>query len=240
MNSKELRNLQEPFKTSLKARKVLLKLTYKKDALADLKFSLSHLIEEKPVEVYTIAVDLLRRPRKRLPKVVAEGIKEISLLAARNSLCDPLAFSDWTAMEYRDYHQLASYRLQCKVGSGKILFTGSFLESVGTKWVWYNTTCGVCLPGHERFVPVRPGELGITKCPPEWWVDYLEEVAVSVGDLPRGGPFENKSICNRTLQNLARLCPTCYKVAVKQLPIFESKLSSAITEILHEVRVFVD
>jgi len=239
---KTLRSLEEPFKSSHEARKVLLKLT-SEDDLEDIKFSLSHLMKEKPVEVYAIVVELLRAPRKRaLPQVITEGVEEMARLAARKSLPNPLELGGWhdkMNIGSLDYSQLARYHFRCKHRPADIFWTGSFLKSAGTKWVWCNTRCGVCPPAPESF-EVRDEVLGITEYPPKWWVEYWKKVLASVKEFPCGGAFEDGSIRNDTLQTLARMCPTCYEAAAKELPLFEGQLLSVVAKVIDGVRVFVD
>jgi len=243
--SRKFRNLKEPFKSSRKARKILLKIAYEEDALEDIKSSLSHLIEEKPAEVYTIAVELLRAPHKPLPKVITEGVEEIARSAARKSLQNPPKFgdrTDETNIGRFDYPQLAYYHFQYKHRLVDILWTESFLKSAGTQQVWCNTSCGVCPPARkDDFVaPHVCKALGITEYPPKWWAEYWTKVVTSVKEDPCWGPFEDGSIRNDTLQALARVCLTCYEAAARELPHFEDQVSNAINKVIDGVRIFVD
>lgn len=248
--SRTFRNLKESFKSSRKARKILLEITYEEityeeDALEGIKSSLSHLIEEKPAEVYAIAVELLRGHRESLPKIITEGVEEIARSAARKSLCFPLIFGGKTdEMDNGrfEYPQLFYYHFRCKHRLVGILWTESFLKSAGTERFWYNIRCGVCPPAFKDdfVVPHVREVLGITEYPPKWWAEYWTKVVTSVKDDHCWGPLENGSIRNDTLQALARVCPTCYDAAAKGLPLFEDKVLSVINKVIDGVRIFVD
>ena len=69
-----LRNYTEPFKSRHEARKVPLRLGYKENTLEDIERTLSYLMGERPVEVYSITLDLRTRDRP-LPEAIVKGVK---------------------------------------------------------------------------------------------------------------------------------------------------------------------
>ena len=84
---------------------------------SSISHSLSYLLKEKPVEVYAIALDLLRDSRKPLPRVFAKGVEDIAHYAARSSLLDR-QLGPWTPetqVKEDDYDRFVDYHLQYRL-----------------------------------------------------------------------------------------------------------------------------
>ena len=243
MFGRTLRGRTEPFRSGNEARRVLSRINYEEDALEDIKRSLSRLMKERPVEVYAIALDLLRASRKRpLPKVIAEGVEGIARSAVRNSLLDPL-LGPWTTemgAKHGDYLQLINYHHRCSIELLEFLVTEAVIKSMGTEWIWYNTRCGVCTLVLDSFV-VPSAALGTAKLPAKWWVTYWETVIASVRESPCEKLFNSGHIWDSTFQALAIECPTCHRAVAKEFPLFKEKILNAVTKIIDGVRItFVD
>ena len=201
---------------------------------------LSVLIEDTPVEVYAIALDLLRDKLNPLQKEIDEGVQAIARLAARNSLLDPpLELERWKAemgIEFRDYAWFASYHHRCGIRLFQFLATEDLIKETGAGWVWYNTNCGVCPPttAESLVVPV-PTVQGILKYPATWWVDYWERIVPFTWEHPCEKSFEDEQIWGSTLRTLAGQCPTCYTVVREEYPRFRDKVVKKITDIIGDV-----
>jgi len=239
--SKTTRDLSEPFKTSRDARRVLLRMSYDDEALGDIERSLSYLINQSPVEVYAIALDLLRDPRKPLPREIANGMERIARIAGRNSLRDP-PLGVWTTgmhIKQDDYIRFTDYHLWCRIRLAQFLATADLIKKTGDEWIWYNTRCGVC-PLTPTSIVVPTAALGAGKRPATWWVTYWEKVVALVGECPSEDPFTDGHIWDSTLRGLAKECPTCHETAAKEFPHFKDKLVNMITDIIDGVRMPFD
>ena len=74
----------KPSKTSHEAQRNLCNAEYNKVMLEHIGYPLSRLLKESPVEVYAIALDLLRDTRKPLPREFTERVENIARSAARS------------------------------------------------------------------------------------------------------------------------------------------------------------
>jgi len=195
-------------------------------------------MKDKPVEVYAIALDLLRAPGNILPRDVARGVEDMARSAARNSLLDP-PLGIWTTemnIELDDYNRFTAYHFRCRGRLLVFLVTGDTVKNTGTDWVWFNTRCGVC-PLTLKSIVVPIAVLGKGKYPATWWVKYWERIVTSVGDSPCEKPFIDEAIWNTTLHALAKKCPTCHEAAVREFPLFREKLVKMVTKIIENVRI---
>ena len=232
----------EPFKTSHEARRDLRKVDYCKITPEHIRRSLSHLLREDPVEVYTIALDLLRSPRKPLPTEFAEDIEDIARSAARSSLLN-CQLDSWTPEMFAkkdDYERFIDYHRQCRARLVASLVTGELMEIMGTHWIWYNTGCGVCSPIPKSNV-VSDWGLEAGDHPATWWATYWERNVTTVGDSPCEKALENERIWESILRALATECPECHEIAARQFPLFKEKLSEMVAKIINGVRtLFID
>ena len=232
----------EPFKTTDDAREGLRDVDYSKTTLDNITHSLSRLLEENAVEVYAIALGLLRNTRKPLPREFTQGVEDIARYAARNSLLDR-QLGPWTPetlVKKDDYDRFVGYHLQCRARLVRSLESKELIGNTGTHWIWYNTRCGVCHPVPNS--SIVPNEvLGVGKCPTAWWVTYLERTVSCVADSPCEKAFESDDIWRPLMRTLAKECPTCHEAAVREFPIFKDRLLGMVTEIVNSVRIhFVD
>ncbi|KAF9644829.1 hypothetical protein BDM02DRAFT_3190234 [Thelephora ganbajun] len=236
--TKALSGHQEPFKSCDEARKILWRINWNEAALDSVKYSLSRLMRERPVEVYSIVLDLLRAPPQPFPREIARGVEGMARSAARNSLLDP-PLGAWTTevnIRLDDYIRFTTYHLRCGVRLLEFLATEDLIKKTGTEWIWYNTRCGVC-PTTAKSIVVPAAALGTAKYPATWWVTYWERVVASVGEFPCEKPFKNERIWDSTLRDLARECPACHKEAAREYPIFRKKLIDLIAEITNGVEL---
>lgn len=194
-------------------------------------------MKRSPVEVYAVALDLLRYPRKTLPETIVQGVEDIARSAARHSLRGP-PLGDWTPkmkVKSDDYTQLINYHRQCTLRVLKFVATGDLIKRTGTEWIWHNPRCEACPPTSK--VPVVA--LGIPKHPTSWWVIFWERVVASIGECPCEELLEDGQIWNSTLQALAKECPTCYQTAVEKYPRFKEKVMQIITDIIDSVSIYL-
>ena len=201
---------------------------------------LSGLMKDSPVEVYAIALDLLRDKHNPLPEGIDEGVKDMARLAARNSLLDPqLGF--WNAEMYiksGDYAWFTGYHRRCSVRLLQFLTTEDLIKVTGSEWIWYNTRCGVCpraTPGNVSVLV--PTVKGNPKYPVTWWVDYWELVISVTGERPCEESFKDEQIWGSTLRTLAGQCPKCYSAAMEEYPRFSRMVVQRITEIVNSEEV---
>ena len=232
----------EPFKTGHEARRDLRKVDYCKITPEHIRRSLSHLLREDPVEVYAIALDLLRSPCKPLPTEFAEDVEDIVRSAARSSILDR-QLDTWTPemhIEKDDYERFIDYHRQCRARLVASLVTGELIENMGTHWIWYNTGCGVC-----HLIPKSNGvsnwALKSGKHPTTWWVTFWERTVTTVGNSPCEKVFVNERIWESILRDLATECPDCHETAAREFPLFKEKLSETVAKIVNSVRtLFID
>ena len=236
------RDKVEPFKTRDDARKGLRDVDYSKTTLEHVTRSLSDLLKKKPVEVYAIALDLLRDTRKPLPREFAKGVEDIARYAARSSLLDR-QLGPWTPetqVKKDDYDRLVGYHLQCKLRLVGSLTTQELIKNVGSNWIWYNTRCGVCRPIPDSFI-IQNEALGVGKCPTAWWVIYWERTVLCIADTPCEKAFENDHVWNHIMETLEKKCPVCYEAAAREFPIFKEKLLGMVIKIVNSVCIhFID
>ena len=232
----------EPFKTSHEARRDLRKVDYCKITPERIRRSLSHLLREDPVEVYAIALDLLRSPRKPLSAEFAEGMEDIVRSAARSSLLDR-QLDTWTPemhIEKDDYERFINYHRQCRARLVASLVTGELAKSMGPHWIWYNTGCEVC-PLIPKSNVVSNWALEAGNHPATWWVTHWERTVTTVGDSPYEKALVLERIWESILRALATECPECHEIAARQFPLFKEKLSEIVAKIINGVRtLFID
>ena len=237
--AKTFRDYTGPFESAGEAREVLSKTSFNELTVEDIKRSLSYLMEERPIETYGIALDILRASDKTRGFFVRD-VEDIVRSAARKSLHDPLPpWSTETDVAFTDYVRLISYHARCAIRLLEFFTTGGFIKKTGTEWVWYNTRCDVCPPTSNKIVV--QGEMLEKARPTMWWAGYWEKIVTSVRDSPCEELVEKQYIWNSTLQALAKDCPTCHEVAEREFPLFKAKLVLEITKIINGVRIrFVD
>ena len=232
----------ESFKTRDDARKGLQDVDYNKTTLEHIIHSLSDLLEEKPVQVYAIALDLLRDTPNPLPREFAKSVEDIAHHAARSSLLYR-QLGPWTPetqVKKDDYDRFVGYHLQCKLRLVESLRTQELIENTGSNWIWYNTRCGVCRLIPDSFI-IQNEALGAGKRPAAWWVTYLERTASRVADSPCEKAFESEHIWTDLMRDLGEKCPTCYEAAVREFPIFKEKMLGVVTKIVNSVCIhFID
>ena len=183
---------------------------------------------ENPVEVYGIALDLLRNPHKPLPKGVDTGVEEIARLAARNALRNPLP-EMWTTkmnINRNEYDQITSYRLRCSLRLVVFLTSKEVVEKTGSEWIWDGAEYKACALVYK-----------MPKHPTTWWVIYWENLVASIGEFPCEELIENDQFWNSTLQPLKEECQECYKTAVEKYPRFKKKVIQIITDIINGVSI---
>ena len=231
----DFRQRRKPFKTGVKARKVLSNINWDENVLERANHLLSDLMRDRPVEVYAVALDLLRDQPKALPQKITQGVKEIARLAARSSLRNP-PLGMWTPetnIEYDDYVRFASYHRKCSVRLLIFLATEVLIQETATEWIWHDAECKMYSP-----TPSPPGlTLEAAKHPVAWWTGYWERIVASIGDCPCQDLFENDQIWDSTLPALKMECPTCYETAVKNYPRFKQKVVQIVTGIIDEVSI---
>ena len=196
---------------------------------------LSNYIKERPVEVYAVALGLLRESNKALPEKFAQGVEDIARSAARNALRNPPP-EMWTTkmnINRNDYDQITSYHLQCSLRLVVFLTSKEVVEKTGSEWIWEGTKCKACAPIYK--VPVLT--LGVPKHPTAWWGIYWERVVASIGECPCEELIENDQFWNSTLQPLKEECQMCYETAVKNYPRFKKKVIQIITDIINSVSI---
>ena len=232
----------ESFKTRDDARKGLQDVDYSKTTLEHIIHSLSDLLEEKPVQVYAIALDLLRDTPKPLPREFANSVEDIARYAARSSLLYR-QLGPWTPeteIKKDDYDRFVGYHLQCRLRLVESLQTQELIENTGSNWIWYNTRCGMCRLIPDSFIiPYEALEVG--KCPAVWWVTYLERTVSCVADSPCEKAFESEHVWSDLMEDLEEECSKCHKVAAREFPFFKEKLLGMVTKIVNGVRIhFID
>ena len=100
---------------------------------SSISHSLSHLLEEKPVQVYAVPLDLLRDTRRPLPRVFAKGVENVARYAARSSLLDG-RLGPWTPetqVKEDDHDRFVGYHLQCRLRLVGSLLTKESIENTG-------------------------------------------------------------------------------------------------------------
>ena len=236
------RDKVEPFKTLDDAREGLRDVDYSRTTLDHIAHSLLHLVEENTVEVYAIALGLLRDIRKPLPREFAKGVEDVARYAARSSLLYR-QLGPWTPetqAKKDDYDRFVGYHLQCRLRLVESLRTQELIENTGSNWIWYNTRCGVCRPISNS--PTAPNEEpGAGKHPTTWWVAYLERTIPCIADSPCEKAFESEHVWRPLMEDLAEECPKCHETAAREFPIFKEKLLGMATGIVNNVGIhFVD
>ena len=231
----------ESFKTIDDTRKGLRDVDYSETALEYIIYSLSDLLEESPVQVYAIALNLLRDTPKPLPREFTKGVEDIARHAARSSLLYR-QLGPWTPetdVKKDDYDRFIGYHLQCRLRLVESLRSQELIENTGSDWIWYNIRCGVC-----RLIPdsfIRNEALGAGKCPAAWWVTYLERTVSCVADSPCEKAFESEHVWTDLMRDLGEKCPTCYEAACREFPIFKEKMLGIVTKIVNSVCIhFID
>ena len=192
---------------------------------------------EEPIEVYAIALDLLRTSRKPLSVEVAKSVEGIAREACRRSLLRP-ALCDWTPelpIKRDDYMRLGYYSDECAAKLAAFLRSKDLIRKTGDEWIWYNAKCGVCPPARRRACIPRTA-LGDDKYPTAWWVEYWEMAVYSARRFPCKTLFMVERAWEPTLSILARKCPTCHRAAVKEYPLFREKLMKEIAKVIASVR----
>ena len=231
-----------PFKTGHEARRGLRKVDYCKITPERIRRSLSHLLREDPVEVYAIALDLLRSPYKPLPTEFAEDIEDIARSAARSSLLDR-QLGTWTPemhIKKDDYERFIDYHRQGRARLVAFLVTGELAKNMGSHWIWYNGGCEVC-PLIPKSNVVSNWALEAGNHPTTWWVTYWERTVTTVGNSPYEKALENERIWESILRALATECPECHEIVARQFPLFKEKLSEMVAKIINGVRtLFID
>lgn len=190
-------------------------------------------MEERPVEVYAVALGLLRDYRQTLPGTIAKGLEDMARSAARNSLRDPLPSTAEMNINPDDHARLTRYNRRCRLRLVGSLATGDLIKRTGAEWIRRDAKCEVC--------PSVSGEpsaaLGITEHPETWRARYWKGITASIGEFPCEESFGNDQIWNSTLQILEKECPRCYKTAEEEYPRFKQKAIQVITEIIDEVSI---
>jgi hypothetical protein len=202
-----------------------------------INLSLSYLMVEEPIEVYAIALDLLRTSRKPLSVEVAKGVEAIAREACRRSLLRP-ALRGWTpelSIKRDDYTRLGNYSDECADQLAAFLKSKDLIRKTGDEWVWYNAKCGVCPPASRRMFIPRTA-LGDDKYPTAWWAEYWEMAVRSAKRFPCKTLFMVERAWEPTLWILARKCPTCHRAAAKEYPLFREKLMKEIAKVIASVR----
>lgn len=237
----------KPFKTGDEARNLLSKIAYERDEnmLDFIRYSLSHLIEERPSEAYSIAIDMRQSPRGTVETVVARSLEDIARAAARNSLLHPPPdpWAPWMGIKLAVYDRFTDYRSRCLTRLLKEFEAGRVARIVGIEWVWYSPTCATCpiwpRDRWDRDSP-QPGLVAPDRVyPTVWWARYWERLLYSVDDFPCEKPFKYQLIRDVTMRELAQECPKCHKKAVKEFPRFRKILVNEVTTIVDEVCILL-
>ena len=213
---------------------MLLGLDWDEAVLERARRCLSNLMEERPVEVYAIALYLLRDTRNPLPTGIKEGVEAMARLAARNSLLDlpPRSWDAGMNIKLDDYARFIQYHRRCSTRLVRFLTDEELIAKTGADWIWYNAKCGICpLTTARSIIPI----LGDGKHPTTWWVEYWERVVARVGEYPCEEPFENDQIWNTTLFALANQCTECHKAVTKEHGSFKEEVVGIITGIVESV-----
>jgi hypothetical protein len=202
-----------------------------------INLSLSYLMVEEPIEVYAIALDLLRASREPLSVEVAKSVETIAREACRRSLLRP-ALRGWTPklpIKRDDYRRLSDYSDRCAARLAAFLKSEDLIRNTGDEWIWYNAKCGVCPRARgSMFIPRTA--LGDDKYPTAWWAEYWEMAVLSANFFPCKKLFMVERAWEPTLWTLARECPTCCKAAAKEYPLFREKLMKEIAKVIASVR----
>ena len=212
------------------------KADYNNGTLERIGHSLPRLPKESLVEVYAIALDLLRGTRKPLPKEFTECAENIVRSAARSSLLN-CQLDTWTPgiqIKKDDYERFIDYHDQCRVRLVASLTAEELMKQTGSRWIWYNARCGVCRSTSEGYVAPTT-VLGTGKYLTTWWVTYLERTVTCVGDSPCERAFESDHIWKSIMRALAKECPTCHQTAVREFPLFKKRLLRMVTKIVDSV-----
>ena len=231
----------KPWESNEAVKKALYKIKSDGHALEHAKLLLSKLMDESPVEVYAIALDLLRHPCNPPLLLADQVVEEIARSAARNSLRSP-RLAEWNDemifIESGDYARFTSYHFRCGIRLLAFLATRKLIERTGDEWVWYNTACGVC--------PLSTGSLKspgpvlapvIAKPVATWWGEYWRLIIAATGERPCEETVKSDKFWTPTLQALAKRCPTCHTRATEEYPRFKKKVLEIMTSIINEVRI---
>lgn len=232
-----LPNLGGPLKSSDEAREVLMKIEYKDGDLESFKSSLSYLARESPIEVYAIALDLLRARcgGEGAPTMIIGDISRIAMSAARNCLSLPFP-SPGVTMADQDRKRLVSYRCQCRDRLHDVLNSEGLTESTGTEWIWYNPECGVC-PLVPESIVMPDAAPGMKIYPTKWWAAHWETIVRDLWNFPCEKAIEDQNIWDSTLQALAEECPECHKAAAEEFPLFRERLVTTVAKIIDGVSI---
>lgn len=193
--------------------------------------SLLGLIEQRPVEVYTIALRLLHDPRKTFPETIARGMEDIARSAARISLRDNLLVGE-TNIEKKYYAGLADYRFSCDVRLTCLLVTQEVIDKTGDDWIWHNPSCKDCPPAPK--IAVEPKEL---PHPQTWWKNYWQVVVASIRERPCEELFKDDQTWEDAMQKLEEECLTCYGMARKKYDGFKQKIIQITTNVINDVSI---
>ena len=229
-------------RTSDEARNILSEIDYERDErmLDFIWYSLSYLIEESPLEAYSIALDMLKSPRGTIETAVASGIQNIARAAARNSLFHPPPdpWEPQMGIELADYKRFIDYRPRCVTILLHIFRVGRVPFAAGTEWVWFSPKCGVCpMLSKDKCDRPQPGLLGSRPrvYPTVWWAGYWQRLLCSLDDFPCEKAFMDRFIWDVTMRELSQECSECHKKAVKQFPRFRKIIVGEISAVLDDV-----